>query len=294
MIFNKIKQNGLLKVLSVNSLSVGTNFVLGMVSTKVISFVLGAAGMAIIGSFRNFASMLKSFTTLGMNTSLIKLYIENKNDKKEVSIILSTFFWVFLIITLVIGGLGILFAEFISNFIFFNLDFVLPIRVFSLVLPFVVLNAFWLTIYNGLEKINRIVTIQIISNVIVFCVSVFLIWNNQIIGGLYALVLGELLMFFVTYWFVKKDKDCFAFQLVKRISTKYLKVILKFSIMGLLSAFIIPLTLIFIRNYIVKMHSVNDAGLWDATNKLSSFYMSVFSSGLAFYYLPKLTSLEFN
>lgn len=294
MIFNKIRHNALLKVLSVNSLSVATSFVLGMASTKIISFVLGTSGMAILGSFRNFTSMLKSITTLGMNTSLIKLYVENKNDKNEISTILSTFFWVFLIITLVTGFITFLFAEFISNFIFFNLYFVLPIRFFSLLLPVIVLNVFWLTIYNGLEKINRIVAIQIISNLLIFCITAILIWNNNIKGGLYALVLGELLMFLVTCLFVKKDKHYFTFELKKKINIKYLKVIINFSFMAFLSAFIVPITLIFIRNYIVKTHSVNDAGLWDATTKLSSFYMSVFSSGLAYYYVPKLTSLKSN
>ncbi|MBK0368755.1 O-antigen translocase [Flavobacterium agrisoli] len=294
MIFNKIKDNKLLKVLSVNSLSVATSFILGMASTKIISFVLGTSGMAILGSFRNFTSMLKSITTLGMNTSLIKLYVENKNNKNELSVILSTFFWFFLIIALVVGFLTLVFAEFISDFIFFNLNFVLPIRVFSLLLPVIVLNVFWLTIYNGLEKINRIVAIQIISNIFIFCVTAILVWNKNIKGGLYALVLGELLMFIVTFIFVKKDKDYFTFELKKKINSKYLKIIINFSFMAFLSACIVPLTLILIRNYIVKMHSVNDAGLWDATTKLSSFYMSIFSSGLAYYYVPKLTSLKSN
>lgn len=62
--------------------------------------------------------------------------------------------------------------------------------------------------------------------------------------------------------------------------------------MALVSAFIVPLALIFIRNYIVKTHSIQDAGIWDATNKISSFYMSVFSSGLSLYYMPKLASLK--
>ena len=62
--------------------------------------------------------------------------------------------------------------------------------------------------------------------------------------------------------------------------------------MALLSAVIAPLTLIFIRNFIVKTHSIEEAGIWDAINRLSGFYMLFFSSGLSMYYMPKLASLQ--
>ena len=62
--------------------------------------------------------------------------------------------------------------------------------------------------------------------------------------------------------------------------------------MALLSAIIAPLTLIVIRNFIVKTHSIEEAGIWDAVNRLSSFYMLFFSSGLSMYYMPKLASLQ--
>ena len=292
MIFNKLKQNGLIKVLSVNSLSVAISFVLGIASTKIVSFFLGAAGMAILGSFRNLTGMLKSITSLGANGSLIKLYVENKNDKKELSIVFSTFFWCFLFVTLFTGILTSLFAKTIAQFLFFDASFVNSIRVFSLLLPFITLNVFWLALYNGLEKINRIVMIQILSNLIIFCFTALLIWRNNIEGGVFSFVLGELIIFLATYFFIKKDKAFFKFELKPIIDKKYLKVILNFSFMAFLSALLVPVVLILIRNYIVETNSIDEAGLWDATNKLSFFYMSVFNSGLSLYYLPKLTSLQ--
>jgi PST family polysaccharide transporter len=90
-----IKQNTLLKVLSLNSISVAVSFVLGIFSSKIISVFLGTSGMALTGSFRNFALMIKSVATLGINNSIVKLFVENKEDKKELSVIYSTFFGFF-------------------------------------------------------------------------------------------------------------------------------------------------------------------------------------------------------
>ena len=107
----KLKQNVLLKVLSLNSFSVGTSFVLGVISTKIVSIILGTSGMALLGSFRNFTSMNKSIATLGINNSLIKLFIENKKDKRELSRVYSTFFWVFLFLSIFTGIVILFFAK---------------------------------------------------------------------------------------------------------------------------------------------------------------------------------------
>lgn len=248
--------------------------------------------MAMIGSLRNFTTMLKSMSTLGINNSLVKLFVENKEDKNELSIIYSTFFWLFFSISAILGVLVFLFSNAISNFLFFKNSFAIPIQVFGISLPLIVINAFWLAIYNGLEKFKKIVIIQIISNLLVFIISTYLIWKHQIFGGLLAIALGEVMMVFVTFVFVRKELNFFQFNLQKTISKKHVKVIQNFSIMALLTAVIAPLSLIFIRNLIVSKLSIETAGLWDATNRLSVFYMMFFNTGLSLYYMPKLASLK--
>ena len=245
-----------------------------------------------MGSFRNFATMTKSIATLGANNSIVKLFVENKGDKHELSLIYSTFFWIFLAISTVLGILLFVFTVPISVFLFYTETYTVPIRFFALLLPLMVINTFWLAIYNGLEKYKKIVIIQIISNVLVFGVTALLIWQNQISGGLLSIAIGEVLMVLVTFFFVRQDKKSFRFDLNKVISKKYFDVIKRFSVMALLSAFAVPVTLLFIRNTIVQNYSIQEAGIWDAINRLSSFYMMFFSSGLSLYYMPKLASIH--
>ncbi|MES2543625.1 MAG: O-antigen translocase [Bacteroidota bacterium] len=275
-----------------NSISVAVSFVLGLISTKIISLFLGTAGMAVIGSFRNFSTMLKSVSTIGVNNSLIKLFVENKENKKELSVVYSTFFWIFLFISVIIGCLTVLFSKSISQFLFYEETYFIPIRFFGAVLPLAVINTFWLAIYNGLEQYKNIVLIQIISNILVFSVSTILILNNNIYGGLLSIAVGELLMVFVTFLFVRRDIEDFKFNLQKIISKKYISIIKKFSAMALLSGILAPLTLLLIRNLIVSVEGIHKAGIWDAVNRLSSYYMMIFSSSLSMYYMPKLASLN--
>ena len=253
---------------------------------------LGTSGMALMGSFRNFALMLKSVATLGISNSIVKLFVENKEDKRELSVIYSTFFWIFLFISTALALFVLLFASPISTFLFYTNSYTTPIRFFGLLLPLMVINSFWLAIYNGLEKFKRIMLIQIISNVLVFGLTALLIWKKNIFGGLLSVAIGEVLMVLVTFIFVSRQADYFKFDLQKLISKKYFNTIKKFSVMALLTAIIAPLTLLFIRNMIVEKYAIQEAGIWDAVNRLSSFYMIFFSSGLSLYYMPKLASIH--
>jgi len=265
---------------------------LGIFSSKIIAVFLGTSGMALMGSFRNFALMLKSVATLGISNSIVKLFVENKEDKRELSVIYSTFFWIFLFISSALALFVLLFASPISTFLFYTNKYTTPIRFFGLLLPLMVINTFWLAIYNGLEKFKRILLIQIISNVLVFGLTALLIWKKNIFGGLLSVAFGEVLMVLVTFIFVSRQADYFKFDLQKLISKKYFNIIKKFSVMALLTAIIAPLTLLFIRNMIVEKYAIQEAGIWDAVNRLSSFYMIFFSSGLSLYYMPKLASIH--
>ena len=278
--------------MSLNSFSVALSFVLGIFSSKIIAVFLGTSGMALMGSFRNFALMLKSVATLGISNSIVKLFVENKEDKRELSVIYSTFFWIFLFISTALALFVLLFASPISTFLFYTNSYTTPIRFFGLLLPLMVINSFWLAIYNGLEKFKRILLIQIISNVLVFVLTALLIWKKNIFGGLLSVAIGEVLMVLVTFIFVSRQADYFKFDLQKLISEKYFNTIKKFSVMALLTAIIAPLTLLFFRNMIVEKYAIQEAGIWDAVNRLSSFYMIFFSSGLSLYYMPKLASIH--
>ena len=287
-----IKTNKLFKVLSLNSISLVVSFFLGIISTKLVSVFLGTSGMAFLGSFKNFSGMSKSLATIGINSSIVKLVVENKENKKELSIIYSTYFWIFFFISISLSILILFFSNTIAEFLFFNTKYTFPIQVFGLLLPLGVLNTFWIAIYNGFERFKRIIILQVISNLFIFLLSSFLIWKKNIFGGILSIALSEFVVVIVTFFYVIKDRTYFQFDLKRIIKRKYLDILFKFSSMALLSAIIVPLTLIIIRKYIVSKYSIEEAGIWDAVNRLSSFYMMIFSSGLSLYYMPKLASLK--
>lgn len=290
--FKFVKKSVLLKVLSINSISIGVSMILGIFSSRIISIFLGTSGMAILGSFRNFSTMTKSISTIGINNSVVRLIVDHKENKEELSKIYSTFFWVFMLFSIFICIVGLLFSNSISYFLFYTKAYSFAIQLFMLSIPFMVINVFWLAIFNGYEKYKSIVLVQIISNVLIFCSTALLIWKNNLLGGLLSITIGEIIFFLVTLYFLNRQKILIDFKIHKTISKNIVSNIKRFSIMALFSAIIAPLTLIIIRKNIVNFYSIEEAGLWDALNRFSNFYMVFFSTGLTMYYMPKLASLK--
>lgn len=275
-----------------NSFSMGINFVLGLVSVRVIAQFLGPSGMALVGNFRNFSGLFKSLVTVGINASIVKLFVENQQDKSELSKIYSTFLWIFLGFSMVLGILVMLFSSYLSLFLLGSSAYAYTIQLFGVLLPLFVLNTFWIAVYNGLQQFRKIVVIQILSSVFIFLLTLGLIYLKKLEGALLAAAIGEGLMTVITLLFVLNNKEYFSFDFQKIISKKHLKVIGKFSVMSLLSAIIVPLTLIAIRKLISETISIEGAGIWDAVNRISGFYMMFFTSGLSLYYMPRLTELK--
>lgn len=273
-------------------MSVLVNFVVGIFSLKIISIYLGTSGMALTGSFRNFSSLFKSFTTTGFSQSFIKLFVENKDDKEETSKVVSTFFWLFIIVAVLFGLLIILFSESLSFFILRDKQYSLYIALFGLLLPFVALQSFITSVFNGLLWYKKIVVTQIVSSILVFITTVFLIYYHGIKGALVAIALTDVIMFAIIVGIAFRYKSFFHFDLNRLIAKKYTSVIVNFSVMAVLSGILIPLNFILIRNLLIDNHSLQQAGIWDAVVRISGFYMIFFTTGLSFYYIPKLASID--
>lgn len=287
-----LKKNALLKVFSLNSVSVLVNFVLGIFSLKIISYYLGSPGMALVGSYRNFTTLFKSVATNGFSQALLKLFVENKEDKKEVQIVISTFFWLFLLLSVFLGILLFVFSESISFFIFRDEHYGFYIKLFGLVLPFFALQTYLTSIFNGLLWYKKIVFAQILSALIVFLITVLLIYYKQLQGAFIAIAVADVVLFGAILAIAIRHQKAMQFDLQKVISKKYWSAIGKFSSMALFSGVIVPLNFILIRNLIIDFHSIEEAGIWDAVNRISGFYMMFFTTGFSFYYLPKLASIQ--
>lgn len=290
---NYINSNVLLKVASLNSVSVLIRIVAGFLTSKAIAIYVGAEGMALIGNLRNFLSSMQSLSILGLYEGVVKYIAEFKNNTKELSKSLSTAFYAGFIATVLVSFTCYLQADAINNYLFsLHYDYAFAIRILALALPFFSLNMFSFSILNGFSKFRIIIVINIIGQILGLVITLFLIWQSRIDGALIAVAISESLIFLITLVGIVNQRSLMPLIKVKSISVKFIKRYSSYSIMALFSAILLPLVALAVRTYIIENVGLKEAGFWEAMTRISKYYLMFISTLLSLYILPRFSEID--
>ena len=247
-----INSKVLVKVASLNSASVLIRIISGFLTSKAIAYFIGPEGMALIGNLRNFLSSVHSFAILGLYNGVVKYVTEFKNNALELGKTISTVYYLGFIATTIVSIFCYYNADYLNQFIFGVYDYAYIFKVIALALPFYSLNMLSFSIINGFSKFKILLIINIIGQVLGLLVTLILIWQNNIDGALISVVITPSLVFLITLVGIINRKsfvllieaDKFNFGTIKKLST--------FSIMALVTAIVLPLVAIVVRNYIIE------------------------------------------
>ncbi|HLT65586.1 MAG TPA: O-antigen translocase [Flavobacterium sp.] len=290
---NYINNNVLIKVASLNSVSLITRIAGGLLTSNAIAHFIGAEGMALIGNLRNFLYSIQSIATLGLYNGVVKYIAEFKNNTLELSKTLSSAFYLGFISTVVVSFLVYFNADTINDYIFpeYN-DYAYVIKVLAISLPFYTLNLFSFSILNGFSKFKMLIIINIIGQILAVSVTLILIYKNRIDGALISVVVSESLIFLITVVGIVNQRSLMPLIKVSNVRFTTIKKLSSFSIMALFSAIVLPLVAIAIRSYIIENVGFKEAGFWEAMNRISKYYLMFVSSLLTLYILPRLSEID--
>ena len=291
-LINFLDKDILIKIASLNSVAVITRVGVGFLTSKAIAYYIGPAGMAAVGNLRDFVNAVRSFSSLGFYNGIVKYISEFKQDLKEVSKILTTVFISVFSVSLILAIICFLYAgELNDQIVGPEYEFEFVFKLLALALPFYSLNLILLAILNGSSRFKFLLNVSIIGQILGGVVTLFLIWKYTLIGALIAVVISELTILLLIILVSKKDFkkrhllafNSFRFRVLKNLSG--------FSIMALFSAVALPLTFVFIRNYIKDSIGADEAGFWEAINRISKYYLMFISTLLTLYILPRFSEI---
>ena len=292
-ILNKIFQNQLFKASSLSSLSILVRIITGFISSKAIAYFIGPSGMALMGNLRSFTSTIENIGILGLQNGIVQNCAKNNENKEQLNNWVTSLFWIFCSLALLLSFIVFLGNSFISNQIFGSAtEYHFVLYFIAFVIPFQVLHLFFVAILNGFSKYKKVTAISVSSYLAGLLISLFLMWKFGINGALISIsVLSVFQFLFSGYYFVKY----FSFQLIllnRKIDFRNIKHILPLGLMTLFSAVLAPILYIFIRNLITKEVSLEAAGYYEAMQRISGFYMMFISTLITFYFLPELTKAK--
>ena len=283
----------LFKVAHLNSATIATKIIAGILTSKAIAIFIGVEGMALIGNLRNFLSAIQSFAILGFYNGFVKTVAKFKNDAFELSKTLSTTYYLGFFSTILMSFLCYYNAEFINNFLFTeNYNYTYVIEVLALALPFYALNMFCFGIMNGFSNYKMLLIINIIGQILGLAVTLYLIYVDNIDGALVAAVIAPSLLFLITLVGIINRKNLMTQIKISQVSLSVLKTFAPYAVMALVTAIALPLASIMIRNFIIDELGIKQAGYWEAMNRISDYYLMFVTSIMTLYIIPRFSEID--
>lgn len=284
-----IKEHELWRITSLNSLSVLVRMGTGLISAKVVALCIGPTGMAWVGNLRNFITAVENIATLGMTNGIVKYTTEYRNDPNKqaafINTVLTVLTAVALLTSLGIGSLAVLWNPMLLEG--FTADTSLWWWI-AAALPWYLVAIVLVAILNGLEAFREVVKIQTFGAILGLGATVGLVYYYTTWGALLAVVVAPAVSFGLSAWALRNTLQ--RFQL--RVQWSFIRDLSHYSLMALASSVLGPWVLILIRKKLIAFHGLEQAGYWEALNRLSGFYFVFVTTLIGLYFLPKLVQSE--
>ena len=264
---------------------------IGLVTSKVIAVFVGPGGMALLGNLRNFMSSLETITTLGFQNGIVKYVAENTNDKPELKKVISTALISITVVAIVLSGTLFLMAGFWNDTIFgADFRYAYIVRVLAGAFPWYAASIALIAVINGLSKFKDVIYITIIGNLIGLLVSLFMIWQYHTSGALLSIIITPSLVFFIALYFVNRQISLSQYITLQSFSFDVIRKMGSYSLMAFVSAVLAPVVMLLIRNNIIATVGIEQAGYWEAINRIATYYLMFISTIMTVYFLPKLVT----
>lgn len=283
----------LIKTSLLNAISVAIKIIALLGLNKVLAIYVGPAGYAAIGQLQNTIQMIQSFAGSSLNNGVIKYTAEyeQNNDNDTQTLMWSTAFIINVVCCLIISVVLLIFSADFSRYFLKNNDFDYVFICLSFTILFNVFNTFLLSIINGKKQVTKYIVINITSSFVglLFTGGAAFFFGLQ--GALIALVSNQSIVIFVTAYLCKKLPWFKVSNFLRGFSKQESHKLLGFGLAAFVSAIVIPLSHMGIRDHLVVTYGWQYAGYWDAMWKISSVYLMFITMTLTVYYLPRFSEI---
>ena len=283
----------LIKTSVLTGISTVIKLVSAFVINKVIAIYIGPSGLAIVGQLQSFTSIITTFSNGAISSGIVK-YTAEYQDIEEKKKIFSSSIVISLICSLIISIFLFGFSDYLSELILKDIQYSSVFIIFGATIFLFALNMVLISILNGQKEIKKYVLVNIAGSIFSLVFTSILIMQLNLMGALYAMVLNQSVIFFVTLAFVIKS-SWFKLEYFKQgLDKESLSKLSKYSLMAIVSALTVPVSHLIIREYIGENLGWDSAGYWQGIWYISTMYLMLVTTTLGVYYLPRLSEIQEN
>jgi len=164
-------------------------------------------------------------------------------------------------------------------------------------LPFFLINTMSMSVLNGLGHTKTCLFLAAGATLCTLALTFQPKGFHELRGALYAVLLSPIVLSVVSVISLRSKWGLLIESFRRRIDKEVLLNLSRFTLMGLTSLSVAPLVQLAIRTRIAETLGWEAAGYWQSVWRTSEGYLSVITTALSLYYLPKLarvtTTAEF-
>ncbi|ATG74611.1 polysaccharide biosynthesis protein [Zobellella denitrificans] len=261
---------------------------------KVLAIYVGPSGYAVVGQLQNAIQMISTIASGAVTTGVTKYTAEYFDNEEQQKTLWRTAGTIAIVGSLLTSILMVVFSK--SLAVFFLEDDTLGYVFiwFSVSLLFLVLNTLLLSVINGKKEVRCYVLSSIVGSILSLLITSLLSFYMGLSGALIGLTVYQSLSFIATAYLVSRLSWFHISNFFGTIDFTIAKKLLKYTAMAITSAICVPLSYIYIRNYIGDSLGWDYAGYWEAANRLSNAYLMFLISTLSVYYIPRISEIKEN
>ena len=264
----------------------------GFISVKVVAVLIGASGVALVGAFSNFVSIILTGANGAINNGIVKYASEYKDDEVQTQRLYSTTLRISIICSAIVGISIILFSTFFSNIIFNEPNYKDIVRILGCTIIFYSFNSLLISILNGRGQINLFTIINLVSTIVGLIITIVLSYYFSVKGALLALILSQTIIFFITFFSLLKEKWMSWEYFNGKVDKTIIRNLSRYSLMAVVTALTVPVSQIIVRNIITVHLGLDKAGVWQGMMRVSEGYLMIVNTALVTYFLPKLSKID--
>ena len=274
-----------------NGIAVVVKMITMLGLNKILAIYVGPSGYAIIGQYQNLIQSLSAFSAGSLSNGITKYTAEYNASGRDRVKVWKTAGTISIILSIIVSLLLGIFSSYVSQ-IFFNEKIGEDIIIWlAFSFFFMMLNAFFLAILNGMKEVKIYVAINVAGSFIALFLTGFLAYYMGIKGALIALSINQsIVLIFTLFIFYRLPWFRFDY-LLGKVNKDIAFGLGRFSIMALVSVIALPLGQIYVRSIISEAYSWKVAGYWEAMNRISSIAITIATTTLTLYYLPRLSEI---
>jgi len=275
-----------------NAIAVAAKVGVAMVLNKILAVYVGPAGYAVIGQFQNAVAIAVSLAGGVIGPGVTKGTAEHHEDERKQHAVWRTALKLTLAGTAVASLTFVLARPWLADYLLQRQDMSSVFAGLALVLPAIAINNLLLAILNGKKEVLTYVSASVLGNLLSLAIVGVLTYKLGLYGALLGIAISPASVLVATAALALRKPWISLASFRGKADMGAVKELSGFGLMGLTTAIMGPLSYIFVRDHLSDVLSLQAAGYWQASWKISEIYLMLVTLTLSVYYLPRLAEIQ--